>query len=147
MEEQKKRKAGQPTLYREEYNEQVFKLCLLGAKDKEIADFFEVSLATISNWKNEHPKFLESIKDGKTKADMEVANSLFKKATGFEREVVTVDENGKVSKRVEYHPADHRSIAFWLTNRQRDKFTERQQVEIIDTTLDRIRKKMNGIDE
>ena len=34
--------AGRPTEYKEEYNEQVYKLCLLGAKDKELADFFNV---------------------------------------------------------------------------------------------------------
>jgi hypothetical protein len=31
---------GRPTKYKEEYNEQAYKLCLLGATDKELADFF-----------------------------------------------------------------------------------------------------------
>lgn len=35
--------AGRPTKYKKEYDDQAFKLCLLGATDKEIADFFEVN--------------------------------------------------------------------------------------------------------
>lgn len=56
--------AGAPTKYDEVFNEQVYKLCLLGAIDKEIAEFFNVCEATINNWKIEYPEFLESIKKG-----------------------------------------------------------------------------------
>ena len=48
MEEQNKQ--GRPTKYEEEYNEQAYKLCLLGATDKEIGDFFNVDERTINNW-------------------------------------------------------------------------------------------------
>lgn len=34
-------KGGRPTKYKEEYTDQAYKLCLLGATDKEMADFFE----------------------------------------------------------------------------------------------------------
>ena len=40
--------SGRPTKYKEEYAEQAYKLCLLGAKDKEMADFFQVSLSTLN---------------------------------------------------------------------------------------------------
>ena len=33
---------ARPSPYKEEYNEQVYKLCLLGAIDTEISDFFNV---------------------------------------------------------------------------------------------------------
>jgi hypothetical protein len=73
--------AGRPTLYREEYTEQALKLCRLGATDRELADFFDVSEQTINAWKDAHPEFLESLKDGKAKADAEVADKLFRRAT------------------------------------------------------------------
>jgi hypothetical protein len=38
-----KKEAGRPTKYKSEYPEQTFKLCLLGATDKEIANIFEVN--------------------------------------------------------------------------------------------------------
>ncbi|TRB81349.1 helix-turn-helix domain-containing protein, partial [Mannheimia haemolytica] len=75
---------GQPTKYKPEYVTQVEKLCLLGATDKDIADFFEVAESTINNWKIEYPEFLESIKKGKLLADANVANSLYKRALGYE---------------------------------------------------------------
>lgn len=53
---------ARPTKYQEAYAEQARKLCLLGCTDAELADFFEVSEATINNWKLEYPEFLESIK-------------------------------------------------------------------------------------
>ena len=53
---------GRPTLYQESYPDQARKLCLLNATDEDLADFFDVSVATISNWKNDHPEFLEAIK-------------------------------------------------------------------------------------
>jgi hypothetical protein len=34
---------GHPIEYKELYNEKVYKLCLLGATDKEMADIFGVS--------------------------------------------------------------------------------------------------------
>ena len=57
-------KAGQPTSYRPNYVEQAFQLCVLGAIDREMADFFNVSESTINNWKKAHLEFLESIKRG-----------------------------------------------------------------------------------
>ena len=34
-------KLGAPTLYKQEYDKQAYKLCLLGATDKDLGDFFE----------------------------------------------------------------------------------------------------------
>ena len=61
-------KVGRPTEYKTEYNEQVYKLCLLGADDKRIADFFDIRESTLNLWKKKHPEFMEAIKDGKEKA-------------------------------------------------------------------------------
>lgn len=93
--------AGRPTLYKEEYCEQVTKLCKLGATDQEIADFFDVALSTISLWKLEHLEFSEAIKSGKIKADAEVANSLFKRATGYQYREVTFEKVGAKEETME----------------------------------------------
>lgn len=113
--------AGRPTDYREEYNEQVEKLCKLGATDKEIADFFDVTEQTVNNWKSEHPEFFESIKRGKILADAEVANSLYKKATGFTNEEVKIFQYEGESVIIPfkaYYPPDTAAINIWLKNRR-----------------------------
>lgn len=88
-------KDGRPTDYREEYDEKVYKLCLLGATDAEIADFLDISESTLNLWKLKHTNFSESIKRGKITADAEVANSLYKRANGYQYDEVTYEKIGE----------------------------------------------------
>jgi len=44
-------KVGRPTDYKEDFNEQAYKLCLLGAIDKDLADFFDIAESTLNEWK------------------------------------------------------------------------------------------------
>src|SRR5690349_13941822 len=92
---------GRPIEYRAEYCVQVEKLCKLGATDKEIADFFEVTEQTINNWKIDFPEFFESIKKGKIIADAEVAHSLHKRAIGYQYDEVTYEKIGPGDDKVE----------------------------------------------
>lgn len=113
--------AGRPTKYDPSLNKQVFKLSLLGATDKEMADFLDVSVATIQNWKNEYPEFLDSIKRGKTEADAKVANSLYKKALGYKRKEVKIFQYEGMPVVVPfdaYYPPDTAAINIWLKNRR-----------------------------
>lgn len=87
--------AGRPTDYRPEYVEQAFRLCLLGATDKEMADFWDVEETTVNNWKIAHPEFFESIKAGKIDADSKVAGSLYKRAIGYEYRETTFEKIGE----------------------------------------------------
>lgn len=113
--------------YKPEYDEQAYKLCLLGLTDAQLADFFGVCEATINNWKKEHPSFLESLKKGKLIADAEVAASTFKRATGFqsveikeETGIVGGSEVNKTTVITKEVPPDTGAAAFWLKIRQRD---------------------------
>jgi hypothetical protein len=124
---------GRNTLYREEYADQAFKLCLLGAIDEELADFFGVSVATIYNWKKEHPAFLEATVAGKMKADAEVAHSLYRIATGHEltaEKLMKKDDGSYEAIRYKrYIPGDPQAAFKWLTNRRRQNWTDTQKVE------------------
>jgi len=129
---QRKKKTN-PGPYQEQYAQQAYKLCLLGAIDRDLGSFFEVTRETIVHWKAEHPAFANAIARGKRAADMDVAESLYRST--LDRIVTTkqaikckevyYDENGKrVEKErievveVEKHvPADFRSQQFWLRNR------------------------------
>lgn len=128
-----KSKGGRPSAYREEFAEQARKLCLLGATDKELAEFFEVSEATINNWKLVHYEFLESIKRGKQIADGEVADRLYQRAMGFIAPDVDIRviENKIVETPLEkYYPPDTAAAIFWLKNRQKDKWRDKQDHEV-----------------
>ena len=125
-------KAGRPTKYKKEYCEQAYKLCLLGATDAELADFFEVTESTLNLWKKNHKEFSESLKKGKVVADAEVANKLYKKAVGYEQEAVKIFQfQGQevIVPYIEKYQPDATSAIFWLKNRQRDKWRDKQEVE------------------
>lgn len=132
-----KNKGGRPTRYKSEYVEQARKLCLLGAIDKEIADFFGVSVATLNTWKTAHPEFLESLKAGKQIADANVAQSLYNRALGYTtKETKIASFEGRITDTLDvdkHYPPDPTSAIFWLKNRQpalwRDKPAEEVEQE------------------
>lgn len=126
---------GRPTKYKEEYAAQAEKLCLLGATDQEIADFFEVEVRTIYRWKSEHDTFCQSIKTGKVAADERVERSLFQKATGYEQDDVKIFMPGGAEVPV-YAPyrakiaPDTTAAIFWLKNRKPDQWRDKRETEI-----------------
>lgn len=123
---------GRPTKYKEEYAEQAYKLCLLGATDADLADFFDVEESTINNWKHDYPQFLESIKKGKVEADAVIAEKLFHRAKGYEHpEDKIFNDNGKplVVPTVKHYPPDTTAAIFWLKNRQSAKWRDKQDIE------------------
>lgn len=141
----KQKEKGRPTKYKIEFNEQARKLSLLGANDDELADFFQVNIDTITEWKKKHPQFSVSVMDGKVKADAEVADSMYKRAKGYvyqetsyERIADKIDEKeGKeiitpqFKKRVitKEMPPDAGAALNWLKNRQHKKWRDKQEVK------------------
>ncbi len=86
---------GRPSKFREEYAEQAFNYCLLGATDADLGRFFDVDETTINRWKKVHPEFCQSLKDGKEGADARVAQSLYRRALGWEHEAVKIVADAK----------------------------------------------------
>lgn len=144
---------GRPTDYRPQYAVLARKLCLLnvGITDKDLADFFEVHLDTIQDWKLSQPDFLESIRHGKHISDLEVADALYRRATGAtyveeevqKRKVVEYGENGKKSREEEFievvalvkqAPPDQHAARYWLNNRRRSEKVDRQWVDKVELT-------------
>ena len=131
MEEESKG-VGRPTKYKEEFNAQAYKLCLLGATDKELADFFNVNEDTIYEWLKVYPQFSEEVKRGKIIADAEIAESFYNRAKGFEidTEKVFCSEGVIVTHPTKtYFPPDAGAALNWLKNRQKDKWRDKHEVE------------------
>lgn len=154
---------GRPSKYKPEFVKQVYQLALLGATDAEISLFFEVDEKTLNTWKNKHSDFLQS---GKMAADAEVASKLFKRALGYNYNEVTFEKidtkanleatsDGDLKMANSYKKKvvtkevvpDVTAAIFWLKNRKRDQWRDKQDLAIdfdaltdeqLDLIIDRI---------
>lgn len=128
-----KKYPGRPSKYKPEFNKQAKKLCMLGFTDKQLAIFFEVNEDTINEWKKVKEGFSVSLKKGKSIADAEVVECLYKRATGYECiDTKFASFEGKITDREEYikhYPPDVTAIIYWLNNRQRNNWRNKQYVE------------------
>lgn len=127
---------GRPTKYDPVFPEQAEKLCKLGATDKELADFFEITESTLNEWKLSKDDFSESIKRGKILADANVAESLYKRANGYSHPDVDIKViEGQIveTELIKHYPPDTAAGIFWLKNRQRGKWRDKIEVESDNT--------------
>ena len=148
-------KEGRPTDYRKEYAEQAYKLCLLGATNDELADFFDVATSTIHYWRNNFPQFSDAIKRGKEKADAEVAQSLYRRALGYSHEEEKVfNNNGEIVTHItnKHYPPDTAAAFIWLKNRQPNKWRDKHEItgengEPLHFTVEYVSKEKAGENE
>jgi hypothetical protein len=128
-----KEKGGRPTKYKAEYDLQVYKLCLLGSTDSDIASFFEVAESTVNLWKKQHESFNENLRNGKALADAEIAHALFNRAKGMtvkEKKVRTFSD-GTIETIIttkEIVP-DSGACMNFLTNRQPTKWRKTPEID------------------
>ncbi|GAL21791.1 hypothetical protein JCM19235_1613 [Vibrio maritimus] len=116
--------------YEPQYAQQVYKLCLMGARDQDIASFFEVHRDTIFHWVGLYPEFAEARKRGKLAADAEVAYNLYNRAMGVTLNKQKVLSSGEIVSYQEQLPPDVRAAEFWLKCRKRDNWNPKNQVEL-----------------
>ncbi len=129
--------------YKPEYKDQAVKLCALGAIDDDIADFFDVSIRTIYNWKNEFPDFADALRNAKLALDSKVVRSLFERATGYShKDYKFVTHGGKITDVREYekhYPPETAAMVFWLKNRQPALWRDKQHMELSTSiTIERL---------
>ena len=128
----RKSNAGRPSPYYDGIVEQVYKLTLLGATDQQLADFFDVCVATVHNWKNEHPEFLEALQRGKEEADATIAESLFHRAKGYSHPEVHISNyQGQITQTplTKHYPPDTAACIIWLKNRQPTVWRDKHEHE------------------
>lgn len=130
----RKSKGGRPSSFKPEYAAQSEKMAKLGATDAEMADIFGVAESTFHLWKQAHPEFSEALKRGKLFADAHVAESLYRRATGYEHDAVKIAVDAKTGEHaiipyVERYPPDTTAAIFWLKNRRRGEWRDKQDHE------------------
>jgi len=108
----------------------------------QIAKNLGISKTTLIQYRVDHSELLNALKRGKEEADVEVENSLFKRANGYEYEEVTrelmdiVDGNRERSKQLVVTKIVTKQVApdvtaqiFWLKNRKPNDWRDRQQID------------------
>jgi len=131
-------KLGRPSAYQPEYCQLATNYCLMGATDAELAKYFYVAEQTINNWKLQHPEFLESIANGREKADAHIAASMYHRAKGYshvEDDIRTVamgmNQGSEIviTPTIKHYPPDTAAASLWLRNRQPGKWRDKVDVE------------------
>lgn len=127
-----RKKTGRPLVYNQTFAAQAEKLCRFGATDVELAQFFDVSLASIMKWKVRYPEFLQSLKVGKEAADERVVRSLYHRAMGYTYDSTKIfmpagREEPVYAPYREHVPPDTVAAIFWLKNRRPDLWRDRQE--------------------
>jgi hypothetical protein len=113
-------KAANGSRYLPEFAEQARFLCGLGAIDKDLAKFFNVSVLTVQNWRKAHPAFATAVAEGREPADENVVRSLYQRATGYshdDTDIRVVDKEIIETDIVKHYPPDTTACIFWLKNR------------------------------
>lgn len=122
---------GRPTSFRPEYIDQARKLAVLGATDREAAEFFDVAESTLYLWKHTQLAFSEALKVGKEAADDRVVQSLYRKAVGYSFDSVKYHAyEGDVTQTpcVEHVPPSDTAAIFWLKNRRPSEWRDKSEV-------------------
>ena len=123
------KRPGPCSSYQAEYAEQARKLCLLlGADDQELARFFDVPPATLQEWLAAVPEFAAAVRAGRTLADADVADRLWRRAVGYSHDAVRIfSHQGKALEvaYTEHYPPDTTACLFWLKSRQPERWREK----------------------
>jgi hypothetical protein len=104
----------------------------LGLTDVQVGKVLDVGEGTILSWKKDK-KFADALKKGKAVPDKEVEVSLFKRATGYSYPDIDIRVvGGRIVKTniVKHCPPDPTSMIFWLKNRKREEWRDRQDLAV-----------------
>jgi hypothetical protein len=131
----KDKRAPTPSLYDPRFDLIAYKLGLLGYTLVEIGEALGVSNVTIDTWMEKHSSFKDAVLLSRDRADSAVADSLYRRATGYEYNTTKIVVDAKTGMTtqipyVEHVPPDPACMIFWLKNRQRDRWRDRVEQKI-----------------
>ena len=130
-----------PCRYNPAYHDDwAWSLAIKGATNDEIAEAFGITVRTFIRWKKQFPSLDEAVTHGKDIADAKVERSLYQRATGYavtdtEKIIELNPADGSQKpirvRNIEKHIApDTMAIMYWLNNRQRIHWSQRQEVAL-----------------
>lgn len=114
-----------------------------GLTDEQISEKMGINRRTLTDWKSKYDPISLTLKRGKEVVDRQVENALLKRALGYEYEEVKEKFEGNVMTertvtKKEVIP-DVTAQIFWLKNRKRETWADRQNIEISQPIDDSIK--------
>ena len=114
-----------------------------GLTDEQIAQNMGIAYSTLRSWRDKFSAISAVLKKGKEVVDRQVENALLKRALGYEYEEVKEKFEGNVMTertvtKKEVIP-DVTAQIFWLKNRKREVWADRQNIEISQPIDDSIK--------
>lgn len=109
-----------------------------GLTDEQIAENIGITAKTLYDWKKRYSNICEALKRGKEVVDRQVENALLKRALGYTYVEITYEGGVETKRVVKEVVPDTTAQIFWLKNRKREMWTDRQNIEIsrpIDDSL------------
>lgn len=113
-----------------------------GLTNEQIAKNIGISRETLNQWQKRFSVISDALKSGKEVVDRQVENALFKTATGYYYDEETVTNQGEVVTVRKYSKPNTTAQIYWLKNRKRDVWTDKQEINV-EATLST--SKLDGI--
>ena len=105
-----------------------------GLTNEQIANNIGINVKTLYEWKNKESNISNALKKGKEVIDFEVENALLKRALGYTITIneQKIDKDGCVhdTKRDVHIPGDTTAQIFWLKNRKKEQWREKQEYSV-----------------
>jgi hypothetical protein len=123
-------KGGRRSKYKPGFAEIAEKLCArCGFTDEQLADWFEVSLRTINEWKLRHPEFSQSLRAGKAETDDLVERCTVQHICGYYVMVDEMDRNGNIRQLRKWISGNAHAGLKWLAARRPEVYREQKNVK------------------
>ena len=110
-----------------------------GLTDEQIANSMGVNKATLYRWKEKYCDICNALKRGKEVVDRQVENALLKRALGYTYEEITYEGGVETKRVVKEVVPDTTAQIFWLKNRKREAWADRQNIELSQPIDDSIK--------
>jgi hypothetical protein len=155
---------GRPEIYDPNIHPyQAFTMCArMGSTIDEMAAVFMVGAGTVSRWMEKYSEFALAIRSGRDAFNVGVIEqSLIKRATGYSYEEVTKkqsfykkkQEDGstvivpieEIQTTIKHVPASDVAIIFYLSNRSKGRWKQKQEVVTIHEDGETIKKTLSGL--
>ena len=120
-----------------------------GLTDEQIAHNCRINVATLYRWKERYCGICEALKKGKAIIDIEVENSLLKRALGYEYTEVKVKrspDGTEVTETLKVVPPDVTAPIYWLKNRKRGKWMDKPVDDTESAALTKAKEMLGGVD-
>ena len=141
-------KGGRPSKYKPDYAETAGKLCAqCGFTDLQLAEWFEVNIDSIYQWKLKHPEFSEALKVGKAEIDDLIERATVAGIIGYYVTVDEMDRFGNVKQMRKWVPGNPHAGMKWLAARRPEQYRERKEDKRILSMDDAFLKFLDKMDE